>query len=237
MRLRIVLFILLAPAATKSQTPDYREIFGDDWVKAEQYVGANRSWMEHVLEKNHIPFQLGIAVIFPEIVRYSALRDQMEITLLKALFINLGEEYANFSIGHFQMKPSFAMYIREHAGIFMNTGWVADHPDSSSYNNIRDYRRSVVADLEDPVKEFGYLAAFFTICKSRYSTDDMEEYQKLKFLATAYNTGIEKSAREIEAMAEAKYFNTKLFKSENYSYADVSLFWYNMQKTGGGKDQ
>ena len=27
-------------------------------------------------------------------------------------------------------------------------------------------------------------------------------------------------------MIDKKFFNTKLFKTENYSYADVSLFWY-----------
>ena len=49
---------------------------------------------------------------------------------------------------------------------------------------------------------------------------------KLKFLATAYNYGIDKSSAEIESMTDKKFFNTKLFKTENYSYTDVSLFWY-----------
>ena len=38
-------------------------------------------------------------VIFPELVRYSAIRDKMEITLLKTLYRNLGEDYADFSVG------------------------------------------------------------------------------------------------------------------------------------------
>ena len=49
---------------------------------------------------------------------------------------------------------------------------------------------------------------------------------RLKFLATAYNYGIDKNSAEIEKMTDKKFFNTKLFKTENYSYADVSLFWY-----------
>ena len=28
-------------------------------------------------------------------------------------------------------------------------------------------------------------------------------------------------------MIDKKFFNTKLFKTENYSYAEVALFWYN----------
>ena len=91
-----------------SQSLNYPEIFGDDWKKAMLFESENRSWMEPILAKNHISYPLAVAVIFPELVRYSALRDKMEITLLKALYINLGDDYANFSIGQFQMKPSFA---------------------------------------------------------------------------------------------------------------------------------
>ena len=45
--------------------------------------------MQPVLEKNHISYPIAIAVIFPELVRYSALRDKMEITLLKTLYNSL----------------------------------------------------------------------------------------------------------------------------------------------------
>jgi hypothetical protein len=109
----LLITILLNPAL--SQTINYQEVFGDDWEKALAFESENRVWMEPLLVKNQISYPLAIAVIFPELVRYSALRDKMEITLLKALYINLGEDYANFSIGQFQMKPSFAEIIREKA--------------------------------------------------------------------------------------------------------------------------
>ena len=54
----------------------------------------------------------------------------------------------------------------------------------------------------------------------------MAEIHKLKFLAADYNSGIDKSVEEIELMIDAKYFNTKLFKTTNYSYSDVALFWH-----------
>ena len=87
---------------------NYRETFGRDWDKALSFVAENRNWIAPELEQYNVSYPVAIAVIFPELVRYSALRDKIEITLLKALYINLGEEYANFSIGPFQMKPSFA---------------------------------------------------------------------------------------------------------------------------------
>jgi hypothetical protein len=222
----IFLLITGSPVFLHSQALDYAEIFGDDWKKAMLFESENRSWMEPILARNHISYPLTVAVIFPELVRYSALRDKMEITLLKALYINLGNDYANFSIGQFQMKPSFAELVREQANSVLNRRSGLSFKRRSEYDNINDYRKSIVKDLEDPKTEFSYLVAFIKICGKNFRTNRMDDISSLKFLATAYNYGINKSSSEIEKMADKKFFNTKLFKTENYSYADVSLFWY-----------
>jgi hypothetical protein len=210
-----------------SQPLNYQKLFGDDWIKAMNYEDENRSWMEPILKKNHISYPLAIAVIFPELVRYSALRDKMEISVLKALYINLGEDYANFSIGHFQMKPSFAEIIRIESSSFMRHRSGIKFKNPKDYDDIKDYRKSIVMDMEDPKIQFNYLVAFFKICDNKFDINTKNESEKLKFLATAYNYGIDKSISQIDSMINKKFFNTKLFKSENYSYAEVSLFRYN----------
>jgi hypothetical protein len=222
----VFLLITGLPVPGYSQDLNYPEIFGDDWKKAVQFESENRSWMEPILTRNQISYPLAIAVVFPELVRYSALRDKMEITLLKALYINLGEDYANFSIGQFQIKPSFAELVREQSGSVLNRWSGISFKRQSGYDDIKDFRRSVVTDLEDPQTEFNYVVAFIKICEKIYRTDRMDELSGLKFLATAYNYGFSKSSAEIEKMTDRKFFNTKLFKTENYSYADVSLYWY-----------
>jgi hypothetical protein len=220
----LLIFLLLKSAW--SQSINYQELFSDDWKKAQVFEKENRSWMELLLAKNHISYPLAIAIVFPELVRYSALRDKMEITLLKTLYVNLGEDYANFSIGQFQMKPSFAELIREESQAVLGrrTGIIFRHkPD---FDDIKDFRRSIVADLEDIKSEFNYLVTFIKLCEKKYKMNRKDEVLRLKFLATAYNYGIAKSASQIESMTDKKFFNTRLFKTENYSYADVSLFWY-----------
>lgn len=228
--MKVLLIILLVTGlsdSTLSQSLNYQDIFGDDWQKALSFEKENRSWMEPLLSENNISYPLAIAVIFPELVRYSALRDKMEITLLKALYINLGDYYANFSIGQFQMKPSFAEMIRQQAPVVIERKSGIMFKRQSQYNNISDFRKSIVTDLEDPGSQFNYLVAFLKICEKKFKINRKDEVSKLKFLATAYNYGINKSADQIESMIDKKFFNTKLFKTENYSYADVSLFWYN----------
>jgi hypothetical protein len=213
-----------------SQQEDYKKIFGSDWEKAEAFVSENETWMKQLSEKYSVSYPVAVAVVFPELVRYSALRDKMEITLLKALYINLGEDYANFSIGQFQMKPSFAESI--HHKVPLLKGRLRNRFREKTRNNdIRKYRASIVKDLEQPESQFLYLIAFLKICGTIYNLEEMDEDYRLKFLATAYNFSFQKSFDEVEKMTDKKFFYTKLVKAESYSYADISVFWYrNYQK-------
>jgi hypothetical protein len=227
--LLLVLFIVwVLPSG--SQSLNYREIFGEDWKKAAAFEKENRSWIEVLLLENHISYPVAISVIFPELIRYSALRDKMEITLLKTLYINLGDDYADFSIGVFQMKPSFAELIRENAPRIAGHGkGLLDN--RSRYNDIKGFRKSIVSDLEDPKTQIYYLIAFIKICNQRFRTDRKDEVSQVKFLSTVYNYGIDKTASQIDSMSNRKFFNTKLFKTVNYSYSDISVFWYNQHIT------
>jgi len=230
---RIVFFLLLIAGSVEislSQSQNYCDIFGEDWKKADAFEKENRSWIEPVLIKNHISYPEAISIIFPELVRYSALRDKMEISLLKTLYVNLGEEYADFSIGVFQMKPSFAENIRHESTAFLGrrSGIVFKNP--SDYSNIKDFRKSIISDLEDPEGQIAYLISFIRICEKKFNISRLNEVARIKFLATAYNYNFDKTALQIANMADKKFFSTKLLKTENYSYADVSIFWYNQYR-------
>ncbi|HEX2977171.1 MAG TPA: hypothetical protein VHO68_14645 [Bacteroidales bacterium] len=211
--------------AVSGQQINYPAVFGKDWEKANEYLRENRPWMETMLRKNHIPYKIGAAIVFPELVRYSALRDKMEITLLKALYVNLGEDYANFSVGRFQIKPSFARSVMEKAtGLpLRKTG--LSFSDKPAFDDP-EYRKSILSELEDPVMEFGYVVAFIKICEKKY-TLPQEKESRLKFLSTAYNCGIEKDERQIQDFSEKRFFSVSLFSTANtYSYSDIALFWY-----------
>lgn len=220
-----------------SQSINYADLFGDDWKKAMTYEKENRNWIEPLLTKNHISYPLAISIIFPELVRYSALRDKMEITLLKALYVNLGEEYANFSIGQFQMKPSFAEMIRDKAPEILGQQSEITFKNITDFDDIVDFRKSIVADLEDPKSQINYLIAFIRICQKNFKKCWNDETSEVKFLATAYNCGFDKKDSDIERMIDKRFFNTKLIKTENYSYADVSIFWYKQYESMCSSDQ
>ena len=234
-RFKFLLFIiLLNPGFNKSsfsQSLDYAGLFGDDWKKAEAFEKENRNWIKPLLEKNHISYPLAMSIVFPEMVRYSALRDKMEISLLKTLYVNLGEEYADFSIGIFQMKPSFAETIREESSQYLGSRPGIKFKKTADYEDIKDFRKSIIKDLEDPEGQVVYLISFMRICEKKFNMYRLDESSRIKFLATAYNYGIDKTPNQIVSMINKKFFSTKIIRSENYCYAEVSVFWYNQYTT------
>jgi len=212
------------------QQKDYAAIFGKDWQNAEEFLIRNRTWINPFLKKYDIGYAESMSVIFPELVRYSAIRDKMETALLKTLYVNLGKEYANFSIGHFQMKPSFAEYLGVVSPRILGKSYNALIRDSMSFENIADFRSAVVKDLEDPVRELGYLVVFIKICSKRFHPGKMTADERVKFISTAYNSGFSRQENAIKVMEDKKFFRTGMFSGEFYAYADVSLFWYNLHK-------
>ncbi len=229
-RFSAVLMLLILPeGSVNSQEKNYETIFGKDWIRAESFITENESWMRQMSVRYHISYPVAAAVVFPELIRYSALRDKIETTLLKTLYVNLGNEYANFSIGPFQIKPSFAEYIcsvaedlREKPGReFRKKGHHSDTPE---------FRKSIVMDLENPESEFVYLVAFIKLGIRVYRLGNSDEEEMVRILSTAYNCGPDKSLEKVKEMASKKFFNTKLYSTENYSYSDIALYWY--RKTG-----
>lgn len=209
-----------------SQYLDYQTIFGSDWENAVTFLKENENWIRPKLEQYKIPYSCAMAVVFPELIRYSALRDKMEISMLKTLYINLGTQYADFSIGVFQMKPSFAELILEKAPDVMGNKSKELFHCIRNYSDMRSLRASIVEDLENPEKQLNYLIAFFKICESSFDLYPMSKNDRLKFIATAYNYGFTSSTEQINNMIPKRFFNTKLLQTENYSYADVSLTWF-----------
>ena len=235
---RSIILLLLFTWLTKtvfSQVSDYKSIFNSDWEKAEAFISENESWMKSVCDKNDISFHFAAAIVFPELIRYSALRDRIEISMLKTLYINLGEEYADFSIGQFQMKPSFAEQIHEKISLLNDRKLRNMFKGKTSFRDLKEYRASVVEDLEDINSQIYYLIAFIKIFEFNYKEKWNNEAEKLKFCSTAYNCGLNKNLTYIESMSEKKFFRTGLIKSETYSYSDISLYWFDLNYKKGSE--
>ena len=107
-------------------TPYQVERFGYEAERSEaiQFIESHEALIKKIcLEKGQRPSNV-LPIVFPELIRYSLFRDYLETTMLERLYVKEGTSGADFSIGHFQMKPSFAEKIEIAAkGTQMDNYW------------------------------------------------------------------------------------------------------------------
>lgn len=212
-------------------TIDYRKEFGGAYADALAYVQAN-AWMVDSLTAYGIDGNAGIAVVFPELLRYSAIKDCLETASLRVLYVQFGHPYANFSIGRFQMKPSFAETVEQQwmqqpeewrSGFCLDT---ADTPVA------RKQRLQRLCTAEGQVR---YLAMFIRLTASRLpELPDFTDSLGLRLLATAYNYSCTACYNELLLRSQCPRFSTDWLpgpkRSRYYNYADISLYYYNIRR-------
>ena len=113
MKLTLVLVAILFVSFTTPVTDNYKQAFGRDYTWAVNWLQQNKA----VIQKNADQFNISAkelkAIVFPELIRYNKVFDAIEINSLKYLYVSEGKDYADFSVGYFQMKPSFAEMVEQ----------------------------------------------------------------------------------------------------------------------------
>jgi hypothetical protein len=224
----VALFGMLAAPAAHAAVEDYRAIFGERYTEAEDYLKQN-SWIVGVLHLSAANTQCALAVVFPEIIRYSYLQDKIQVRALKVLYVQYGRKYANFSVGRFQMKPSFIELLEsdwnklasaeEKAAAGIPAFAAGDRPEE---------RGERVRRLDDMAWQARYLRLFMLVMEKRYGHlvfTDAED--RLRFYATAYNAGYAAGEARIRRALADKHFHLEIFApKKTYNYADVAVQFY-----------
>jgi len=206
----------------------YPDVFGNNWKNAELFISENEVWISDLMRENNVDYHFAMSMVFPELVRYSAIRDRMEITLLKALYVHYGTDYANFSIGVFQMKPSCAEEIlREIPGLH-DEKWASNFKAINSSVSENGKRSIIVRELEDSRSQLLYVASILKILDRTFRNYKWNsDLEKLKFYAAAYNSGFSNSEVYIRQQMNAATFHTGLIKSDRlYCYAEIAAFYF-----------
>jgi len=216
----LFLFGLLAlkPGSAQKVKASFPGLEQADIQEAFDFI-EKESWMADSLKAHGLNPAFALAIVFPEIIRYSAIRDWAETKALEVLYVQYGSPYADFSVGRFQIKPSFAELLD------------SNRPTAADPASIRLQRLHRLQDIK------GQLHYLILFCKQmeihfpEYRTAKPEE--KLRFYATAYNTGFHKSKEQILRHLGQSEFYTTLRKPEKcLNYADVAV-WGNKKLVTG----
>lgn len=223
----LILFILfrgIIPVLT-FQDSGYENIFGRDYKEALEYLETN-PWILDSLSSRGVDPCGALSVVFPELIRYSSLRDKAETLSLQSLYQKYGHKYSDFSIGHFQMKPSFAEDLEKNV---LRSKTEYEKPvyeyDTS---DTEDARRSRLKRLTSPEGQVTYLADFMNVMKNKAEMIWKDnDSLKVRYLATAYNCGFYRDSSVIWLKMEEKNFYTGWIVPETlFNYSLISLEYY-----------
>lgn len=165
----------------------------------------------------------------PELLRYSILSDFLETEILEIAYTRHGNEMADFSIGKFQMKPSFVERLEQE---------ICQQPSlSKAYSQLVTYHqeneKSVRAERIRRIKseEFQWLIlqAFYDYCHIVYCgyLEGLPPEKTIGFIGTAYNMGFGYTVQQIvHYMTQQNFPYGSRYEGEQYAYSQLSLKFF-----------
>jgi len=207
-------------AFTPPEKTDYKKVFGSNYTWAVNWLKQNDGLIQEYASAFSIPQKELKAIVFPELIRYNSFFNALELESLKYLYVTEGKDYADFSVGYFQMKPSFAEMIEKDGYTFLpakyriESGWKFSNADDEVSRKARVKRLSNVR------QQLIYLCALYKFCDKRFNGGKINSpEERVKLFATCYNAGYWRS-----------YASLKSFMLKNHyhgcNYASVSAYYF-----------
>lgn len=209
-----------------AQSPNFSLIFGQKYKDALTFTHQYQGTISKGLKEYGISPHFGLAIVFPELMRYNPTRDAAETMGNRLLYVNFGEEYSNFSIGCFQMKPTFVEQLEKEVkekselSVFLP---ITQYKSTDIFE-IRKERLNRLSQLTWQVK---YLACFLTLIENRFPLSDKNIAEKVKFYATAYNRGFFVSESEIlKWTKKANFPDVEHASGKLYVYGEIAAYFF-----------
>ncbi len=230
----VVFCFLLQISNVFAQAPDYQKTFSAEYKDALKLLFDNKA-----IIKKMIPTEYqaeAIACVFPEMVRFSEVRNMIETSSLEMLYVSWGNRYADFSIGFFQMKPSFVEsmenYVQQNnlsAQIYMPL--ISQNeikPNEGEKEQIKNKRQNRIKNLRTWEGQLTYLKAFWQIVNIHFKNKTFaSNTEKVHFFATAYNRGFLNTEQDIMEWQKKNFFPYgKVFKGKQYNYGTIAQEFY-----------
>lgn len=167
-----------------------------------------------------------LAIVFPELVRWSVFNDFFETKAVELLYVQAGKDAANFSIGQFQMKPSFVEQLE---------AYVATHPALSTFSYVvikeeteKKSRNVRIERLKQFAWQLRYAHVYWLVAQDRFKNRIFKtKSERVHFFATAYNYGFTKPELEIESWQKRKSFPMgSKYTGEQVAFGDLAVEFY-----------
>lgn len=220
----IRVLLLTCGVAVVSAAQPYRRQLDNEWKKADEIVREHHELWETVFSSLDADSRVCEAIVFPEILRWSKLKDVFEQAALKDRYIKEGTAGADFSIGLFQMKPSFAEKVEK---AWMKSPLCREYGLFFDLQDTDHARSRRIERLSDGNWQCVYLAVFVRLMYEREpSIAAMPEDEQISILATAYNRDFHAPVDSLRRWARVPTFHLDILPSKStqyYPYAAIAV--------------
>lgn len=169
-------------------------VLGNRYYDALDYLMKN-TWMSDSLIEKQVNPDVAFGIVFPGLVKYSALRDIVESGPYRMLYIQQGRKYSHHSMGRFQMKPSFAELIERNITRNKLTKY------EFNLKNTSQARAQRIRRLDSPEWQLRYLVFYVRLMDKRFNHVEWKsDEDKVRFYATAFDVGYNRDERTIRRM-------------------------------------
>lgn len=200
--------------------------FIKDIQNAAEILKQEKVTVLHIKNTSYTEGSEALSIVFPELIRWSAFQDFIETTANEVLYVQKGKEAANFSIGHFQMKPSFVEQLEE---------YVATHEALTTFNYVvikgkaeKECRKERIERLKQFAWQLRYAHVYWLVAKDKFKNRTFKSpKERIRLFATAYNYGFFRPESDIEAWQKKKAFPFGAqYNGEQVAYADLAIEFY-----------
>jgi hypothetical protein len=204
------------------------QVFERDIRFALEFLLQNEAIIDDILSDLNEPEKAEVlAIVFPEIIRWNEFQDVIEISANRALYVNGGSKIGDFSLGSFQMKPSFIEALEKY--ISQNTDLVDVENIILNSKIEKENRKERMARLENFEWQLKYAHTYWIVANHKFRNLKFQNKQaQIRFFATAYNTGFMKPITEIKAWETRQIFPYgNHHKESQMAFANFSIEFLN----------
>jgi hypothetical protein len=223
----ISFFILWIFSLSTLNAQKFEDVFRKECDKSYSFLKKN----EKIIKKKLIDYSGKeieiISIIFPELARYNEVKDFAETSFLELLYVNYGESKANFSIGNFQMKPSFLEAVEKYSKIYLPKRYKRFIYIIDDVKGIRNERVERMKNLD---WQLYYLLCFYEIMIIKFEISKESSKYIIEFCSTAYNWGFEATKEKILTRQKIKTFPYGSKASISFAYSEIAYDFYSKNR-------
>jgi len=209
---------------------DFRKAHLGLWQEADRYAREHSSAWGEIWSAFGVDSLLAQAVVFPEMVRFSRLQNYAETAAVRVRYAAWGSAKCDYSIGRFQMKPSFVEKLEKR---WMESELAAQYEASLDTAQTREARLARIDRMADELWQCIYLSMFIRLLYTDYpALADLTQERQVAYVATAYNRGCplpgagKGQLQYMEKRVTARAFHTLVIAGKNtprYVYSQIAV--------------